>query len=111
MDEVRRQAGWYRNPDGAGMRFWDGSAWTEDVRPGHPVRPRTSLLPHARTVRGFVGAVGLLLLVLAVQAWRAGIEQGWGDGSFALVAYFGAVCFALGALLCGWLALGRRKSS
>ena len=111
MEELRRQAGWYRNPDGAGMRYWDGSVWTEDVRAGHPVRPRTSLLPRSRIMRGSVGAVGSLLLVSAVRAWHMGIEEGSGDGSFALVGYFLAVCFAVGAVLCGWLALGRRKPS
>jgi hypothetical protein len=26
-------AGWYQNPDGAGQRYWNGSAWTDDTAP------------------------------------------------------------------------------
>ena len=109
VEAERRQAGWYRNPDDAGMRYWDGTRWTEDVRRGYPLRPGIRLLPQSRIVRGCFAAVGVWLLVSAVRAWIAGNEEGWADGSFALVWYSSSVCFAGGAVLCLWLALGRRK--
>lgn len=110
MEASRPPAGWYQDPGGAGMRYWNGSQWTQDVSPGHPVREGNDFLIRSRLVRGSVAAVGLLLLVFAVQAARAAVEEGWADGSFALVWCFFAACFAGGAVLCAWLALGKRPS-
>jgi Protein of unknown function (DUF2510) len=33
-------AGWYRNPEGAGMRYWDGQQWS-----GHYADDRGQVLP------------------------------------------------------------------
>ncbi len=28
-------AGWHANPAGPGLRYWDGTEWTENYHPGH----------------------------------------------------------------------------
>ena len=31
--------GWYQDPQGAGQRYWDGTAWTDQVAPGQAPAP------------------------------------------------------------------------
>lgn len=38
MDETQTPAGWYHDPAGQGVRWWDGQRWTNHVRP-HPAPP------------------------------------------------------------------------
>jgi hypothetical protein len=33
------QAGWYPNPEGAGQRYWDGAAWTDQFSAPGPLAP------------------------------------------------------------------------
>lgn len=52
-------AGWYDDPDGGALRWWDGSAWTGHRQPtGYvPVRPRNPFAT-AGLVVGIVALVG-----------------------------------------------------
>jgi hypothetical protein len=57
-------AGWYLDPQGRGQRFWDGSAWTEQVAPsGASIPPSTAALPASTPTGDWVGGVLLSLLV------------------------------------------------
>jgi hypothetical protein len=54
------QAGWYQNPQGAGWRYWDGTAWTDHYHAAADQQPT------APTRRNVVVACALLTLSVAV---------------------------------------------
>src|SRR4051794_33894154 len=82
--------GWYADPVGAGLRWWDGSVWTEQVEGRPPVRESepppgaVPAAPPAQTVGGGRGRrfrVGLAVLAVAlvVGGLVALIASGSGD--------------------------------
>lgn len=74
---VGPQAGWYANPDGDGLRWWDGSQWTDSVtdRPDGAVRRSGDLTPTgdwlSRSFRLAVSSLGwyMPVVLLAVIPW------------------------------------------
>ena len=104
MEPPGPAAGWYRDPQRAGLRYWDGWQWTEHVADYQP-QPPSSPRRLSRGQRVAAGIGGLLLVLLAVPAILDGNAQGWEDGSFALVSYaMGLGMGGVGAWLC-WKAL------
>jgi hypothetical protein len=66
--------GWYEDPDGNGMRWWDGSDWTEHreqharagdgpAQPQRPAQPAQAAPSRDRLGLGLVGIGGLLALI------------------------------------------------
>ena len=82
------QPGWYADPSGApdALRWWDGHAWTNQVRPasgpgapsappGSPPRPRRPWWPWLAAAVALVLAVALL----AWHPWSRGTDDEAGD--------------------------------
>jgi len=63
-------AGWYRDPEGPGLRFWDGSCWTEHRHPTpsqqtlRPAMTGTTLPPWMRKPVVWIAAGATLCLLL-----------------------------------------------
>lgn len=71
--------GWYPDPGGAGMRYWDGTGWTQHVAPEPPSAPpppqRTSGFAIASLVFGILGGALFALVfgyIALSQIRRAG---------------------------------------
>ena len=63
--------GWYADPGGQGLRWWDGTSWTEQVRPLEPTgeeRPGRYPLRYALLDRWPVALGGIALIAAAVVA-------------------------------------------
>lgn len=68
--------GWYQNPQGEGMRYWDGRAWTETMaeRPRAAAEParETSAFAVASLIFGIVGfIIGLGWLLALIFGYIA----------------------------------------
>lgn len=107
MDPARPPGGWYADPNSPGLRYWDGQRWTEHVRDGHGhiVKPRVRA--RSGRARALAAILGAVMVYLAVYWFRVGVDEGWEDGSFALVGYCAAGLFVVGAFVCLRVALGR----
>ncbi len=76
-------AGWYRNPYGAGQRYFNGADWTDAVSddpniggtglPGAPASPRSTLMRAALTA-------GIFLLMAIPSTWSAASIRWLFDG-------------------------------
>lgn len=67
--EPAAAAGWYRDPRMAGtQRYWDGSAWTDNVAPLPPPAPKQrGVLGSARIVAlGILMAIAVLVVFVKV---------------------------------------------
>lgn len=64
--------GWYPDPAGSGqVRYFDGAAWTQDVRPAAATGGPPATPPGGRPRRGWVVvAVVVVVLALALMIWR-----------------------------------------
>ena len=72
-------AGWHSNPAGPGLRYWDGTEWTENYHPGHPGSeagtPKETLwalslgFGVAGGLPAAVGSAGARLLLSAGPRW------------------------------------------
>lgn len=124
-------AGWY--PDGQGrMRWWDGTAWTEQYSPatGVPVAPvmlvvRRNGLATAAMVLGIIAAVlsftvifiyiamvlgviavilGIIGLVMAKDLGGVGIGPAWTGIVLSVIPFifFMAVVSSISSFLRGW---------
>ena len=66
---------WYPDPDGGGgLRYWDGTQWTENRAPGAAVAP----MPPAKKKRGCLPILGIaaaVIIVLIVIAAVAGSKS------------------------------------
>jgi Domain of unknown function (DUF4333)/Protein of unknown function (DUF2510) len=74
--------GWYQDPQGAGQRYWDGTAWTEHVAPAQAAAPipqpqspypAIAVAPTGRSGGGntgkIVGAIiGVIVIIVGVVA-------------------------------------------
>lgn len=79
-------AGWYRAPDGLpGERYFDGRAWTNDVRGRFrsEVRPDTPTLD----VRAAIGAAVVLLVSLLTSRWLLEwlVPRGWPIAAYTAI--------------------------
>lgn len=85
MAEAAPEAGWYADPDSAGMlRYWDGAAWTSHRQPLlGPERPLD-----LKWLRWGTASIGALSGVLAVAAWRVVAGPSLGPGWLNLVQGF-----------------------
>src|SRR4051812_1764550 len=62
------QADWYPHPDGTGgHRYWDGTAWTDHVRP--PVAPMWQQSPAAPPVYQYASAKSPILAIVLSVLW------------------------------------------
>lgn len=68
-------AGWYPDPQGQGLRYWDGAAWSSAVQPspGHHVVPAAPVHPvdaqadaKARSIATYERVSGVLWIVIGV---------------------------------------------
>jgi Protein of unknown function (DUF2510) len=81
---VEPEAGWYQDPDGSGLRYWDGAQWTEHRQAAAQASPR--VLPGAfwgllaASVAVGIGSVGPWATNALVTA--GGLD---GDGWITLV--------------------------
>ena len=114
--------GWYQNPQGPGLRYWDGTQWTDHYRDApeqqtepaaaqftdpsaprhheHHVRTPTNELSHERKLarqRLHITVLSaVLVLVLLMLAYAAMFDL----NSWAEWVVLGAICFAaLGAMI------------
>lgn len=84
-------AGWYSSPDGAGTRYWDGTAWTPHLHPASTPPPSQTasasgpsiferLTQHGLLLPALAGG-GLLvvLLLFALTVVRGGGDDKWID--------------------------------
>jgi hypothetical protein len=108
-------AGWYADPQlPGGMRYWDGSAWTEHRVPPAgppPPMPKTSGLAIASLVLGIVwvyGITSILAIIFGVIAKRnIRDSNGWvtGDGMataglvLGIVGVVGTIAFIVALLI------------
>lgn len=46
---VQARAGWHPDPDGPGLRYWDGAAWTDERRDPSTPEGRNAVLADAIT--------------------------------------------------------------
>ncbi len=102
MTEATPSAGWYADPYGAGMRYWDGQAWTRHVHPApRPAKGAPPVKRRSPFVRVIVFIVGTLLLgsfgIGAVDAFRI-----W-DGNLLVLAVDLLIPLAFGAAAYGCL--------
>ena len=58
--------GWYQDPQGGGMRYWDGMRWTEQRRTVAPPRQPQQAYPITPRVRAASIAAGILSVFLIV---------------------------------------------
>lgn len=88
VTQPQAPAGWYPNPDGEGMRWWDGARWTEPpapvVRVGPPkgsttdAPPPQSPSPAAWWRLSSFTPIGKILWVVAVALLAGGLVMGYG---------------------------------
>jgi hypothetical protein len=68
-------AGWYDNPGGPGIRYWDGESWTGSYHPGHPepaAAHRTLLWAISLAFGVAGGVVGALSIPVLAFYWPLG---------------------------------------
>jgi hypothetical protein len=75
-------AGWYENPQGPGLRWWDGAQWTEQVH----AQDQSATLGRESPLKIFLGGMGALLGAFAFIA-----------GGIALVAVVVTLLFDTGS--------------
>ncbi len=63
-------AGWYSNPDGMGLRWWDGERWTEHVHP--PVQVEKPEPNYTKMLVILLVAVGMIFGVVKLE--EAGVQ-------------------------------------
>jgi hypothetical protein len=98
-------AGWYPDPQGRGQRFWDGTAWTDQLAPYSP--PAAAAREQART-GDWVGGV-LLSLLMPIVGLIAGVVYVAKGGEKQRV---GIMCIALSCVaFLAWLAIMSGPSS
>ncbi|UKA61981.1 DUF2510 domain-containing protein [Arthrobacter sp. FW306-04-A] len=77
-------AGWYRDPSNAPQtRYWDGNAWSDQVRPFDPPKapPTAPQTPRKRRGKGWIIAgciIAALGIVLGIVAASSTIVDGYG---------------------------------
>jgi hypothetical protein len=80
-------AGWYRDPNGAGLRWWDGVQWTQHVHLPQPQPVYVTSLGNGIAVAALVcGLVGVLFSIIPLM-FVIGMPLG------LLAVVFGAVGF------------------
>lgn len=63
-------AGWYANPEGSGMRWWDGEKWTEHFQaPPKSQPPQSAWRKRWPLLVGLAVIVGALIFVLGQGGW------------------------------------------
>lgn len=72
-------AGWYSDPEGAGLRYWDGAAWTENSAPSPDDGP-------GATKGDWIAGV-LLSLIMPVLGLIGGVYYAYGGGQRARVGW------------------------
>ena len=114
-------AGWYPDPeDPAGMRYWDGSQWTEQRAPGANVAPGAMAQAGPAAARPNVTVVGQTTNGMAVASLVLGILWLYWVGSI-LALVFGYVAkgqidasggtqggrgLAVAGIVLGWVGVG-----
>lgn len=59
--------GWYQDPQGAGQRYWNGTAWTDQVAPAQPAAPVVVTSGGGSNVGKIVGiVVGVIVVIFGV---------------------------------------------
>ena len=76
VETPERLAGWYDNPDGPGLRYWDGGTWTNSYHPGHGPAGATNQDVLWGLALGFGvagGVIGLLTIPPIAFYWPLGL--------------------------------------
>lgn len=76
-------AAWYPDPDGSGLRYWDGAVWTE-----HRAAGPTAIAPKAASAGWGWKIAGVLLILLAIGGFSNAFTRVGDLGNSANVAAF-----------------------
>lgn len=110
---IQVPAGWYPDPGGSGLRYWDGLRWTENVTQSPPPAPRSNGFAIASLVAGIAGflfGVGwIFALVFGYVALSqikrsAGAEKGHGMALAGVILGWAwlALFVIVGAVAVAW---------
>jgi hypothetical protein len=82
-DETTHPPGWFVNPDGPGLRYWDGQRWTESFHPGYLSESPTRRELMWALALGF-GATGGVVGFLSIPVAAFYFPLGFGAAGIAL---------------------------
>lgn len=82
-------AGWYADPEGAGLRWWDGQRWTEHLSSHRAAPAETADTLSSRALSGL--ALGFFVAALSANAVIGGTA---GMGGFWILFLSALVCAA-----------------
>jgi hypothetical protein len=77
-------AGWYDNPGGGGQRFWDGAAWSNQIRvgtDGDRARPNE----HGLALASLFGVISYIALLVFLNPHMRG-SSAYGAGQLLVPA-------------------------